>query len=479
MIMKNWMRELSLHYEIIRNNYPDDKLLILFDIDGTILDMRYTIKALLKLYDTEFNTTYFSNLELTDIDFPEEELERALTRMGVEYRHAGQVLDWYGKNRWSNWVLNEAHIPFPGVLDVIRWLQLHRNTYVGLNTARIERLREETLLSLNRLGKEYRVRFDNDLLLMNRTERKTEIAAAKVEAIRACRQKGYRVVAVIDNEPDILDSIMQMEQADEILLLHARTLFNLRRTALPARAVNGNVYDLTELARMQHLPRHIQLVWSNIHDTIQMDGFLASNVQWGDITDLVNRIYYANKFGENSDTQVKDISIYEHMVGMMAEMHKGARLDLISEFIEVNGYLEVVSQFGFRPDQLWFRVNLDRFNGEDIRQLAMRFPGATIECQADFLTPLLMDANEKLDQLLARLELFGINRFGVDWNTRKMKQMVEWLVDNGRNVTLNNVCGYDAFLQAVLMGPRAILSDFSFAEMNTVFEPVMENRQGQ
>jgi FMN phosphatase YigB (HAD superfamily) len=477
--MTNWMRELSLHYEIIRNNYPDDKLLILFDIDGTILDMRYTIKAMLKSYDKQFNTAYFTNLEPGDIDFAEEDLEQALVRMGVEFRHIGQVLDWYCKNRWSNWVLNEAHIPFPGVLDVIRWLQLHRNTYVGLNTARIERLREQTLLSLNRLGKEYRVRFDNDLLLMNRTERKTEIAAAKVDAIRSCRQKGYRVVAVIDNEPDILDSIAQMEQADEILLLHARTLFNFRRTALPARAVNGNVYDLTELVRMQHLPRHIQLVWSNIQDTIQMDGFLASNVQWGDITDLVNRVYYANKFGDTSDTQLIDLSMYEHMIGTMAEMQKGARLDLISEFIEVNGYLEVISRFGFRPDQLWFRVNLDRFNGEDIRQLAAQFPGATIECQADFLTPLLLDADAKLDQLLARLELCGVNRFGVDWHTRKMKQMVEWLDDTGRNVALNNVCGYDAFLQAVLLGPRAIISDFSFPEMSTVTEPVMEYRQAQ
>ena len=41
------MRELALHYEILRNNYPNVKLLILFDIDGTLLDNRYTIRALL------------------------------------------------------------------------------------------------------------------------------------------------------------------------------------------------------------------------------------------------------------------------------------------------------------------------------------------------------------------------------------------------------------------------------------------------
>ena len=48
----------------------------------------------------------------------------------------------------------EAHRPFRGVLEVIRWFQLQPNTEVGLNSGRPEDLRAETLTTLNRLGAE-------------------------------------------------------------------------------------------------------------------------------------------------------------------------------------------------------------------------------------------------------------------------------------------------------------------------------------
>jgi hypothetical protein len=38
--MNSWMQRLSQHYDRMRRHYPDDELMILFDIDGTILDSR-------------------------------------------------------------------------------------------------------------------------------------------------------------------------------------------------------------------------------------------------------------------------------------------------------------------------------------------------------------------------------------------------------------------------------------------------------
>lgn len=468
--MRNWMRELSLHYEIIRNNYPDDKLIILFDIDGTILDMRYTIKALLKSYDKQFNTGYFTNLNLVDINFPEEDLEKALVEMGVEFRQIGHVLDWYYKNRWSTWALNEAHNPFPGVLDVIRWFQLHKNTYTGLNTGRIERLREETLLSLNKLGREYRVRFENDLLMMNSTERKSDVALSKMEGIRKYQKAGYRVVAVIDNEPDMLDAIEKMEGADEILLLHAGSLFNHRRANIPARAIKENVYDLAELVRAQKIPRHIQLVWENVHDNESMQKFLASNVQWADISDLINRIFYSRKFWTNDSKQNEEISRQEHLLRSMLDNAKGARLDLASEFIDVKSYIEIIKQFGFRSDQLWFRISLERFRGDDVRRLATIFPDAAIECQVDSLSTMLAEQSAKMDEIVERYQGWGINRFGISWVDRRNRPLQQWLDDTGRDVVLNHVFGFDAFLQSVLTAPRTIVSDFSFTVINKELE---------
>jgi hypothetical protein len=38
------MRRLAAHYGRFRSEYPEDQLLIVFDIDGTILDMRHMVR---------------------------------------------------------------------------------------------------------------------------------------------------------------------------------------------------------------------------------------------------------------------------------------------------------------------------------------------------------------------------------------------------------------------------------------------------
>lgn len=58
--MTSWMKSLSAHYEAMRKRFPDDRLIILFDIDGTILDARHMIHYILKSYDTCCETFYFS-----------------------------------------------------------------------------------------------------------------------------------------------------------------------------------------------------------------------------------------------------------------------------------------------------------------------------------------------------------------------------------------------------------------------------------
>ena len=193
-------------------------------------------------------------------------------------------------------------------------------------------------------------------------------------------------------------------------------------------------------------------------------------MQWADISDLMNRIYYARKFWTNDNKQVEEISRQEHLLRSMLDNNKGARLDLASEFIDVKSYIETINHFGFRSDQLWFRISLERFRGEDVRRLAAIFPDAVIECQVDFLAPMLSEKSAKVDEIVERYQGWGINRFGISWVDRRNRPLQEWLDDTGRDVVLNNVFGFDSFLQSVLTGPRAIVSDFSFTEMNKELE---------
>ena len=74
--MNNWMTTLADHYDRIRGHYPDDELMVFFDIDGTILDMRYMILYLLRKYDQEHDSAFFEGLELGDIDLHENQVDR-------------------------------------------------------------------------------------------------------------------------------------------------------------------------------------------------------------------------------------------------------------------------------------------------------------------------------------------------------------------------------------------------------------------
>jgi hypothetical protein len=54
------------------------------------------------------------------------------------------------------------------------------------------------------------------------------------------------VVAVVDNEPAIIQAMAEADQTHEILFLHADTIFESQRVVTP-RTVRGSTYDLAEL----------------------------------------------------------------------------------------------------------------------------------------------------------------------------------------------------------------------------------------
>ena len=199
--MKNWMSELSSHYEEISRRFPKDELMIVFDVDGTILDMRYLILHVLQDFDRDHHTHFFQKLKVTDITVHENRVEDLLNEMKIGSKEKKKMLAWYEEHRWTPTAILKAHRPFPGVLETIRWFQIQPRTHIGLNTGRPETIREDTLSSLNKLGEKYRISFRDELLHMNPSGWEIGIADTKVAAIRYFWENGYRVFAMIDNEP--------------------------------------------------------------------------------------------------------------------------------------------------------------------------------------------------------------------------------------------------------------------------------------
>lgn len=117
-----------------------------------IVDQRHIVRRRLLDYDRVYGTNHLSGVELTEVDVDAGNLERFITRQGLPATGTRQILDWCRKRASSTEHGPGTVRPYPGALEVIRWFQLQESTFLGLNTSRPERLRADTLHSLNALG---------------------------------------------------------------------------------------------------------------------------------------------------------------------------------------------------------------------------------------------------------------------------------------------------------------------------------------
>jgi hypothetical protein len=222
--MDRWLNRLARQHHMMRRRYPKERLIVVFDIDDTILDLRHMILNVLASFDRCHDTEYFRGLSVGDIGVGETEIHRMMADLWLPEREKQKVMQWFTRHAWSNPVVRRGHRPFPGAMDVIRWLQSQENMSVGLNTGRIEAIRKETLLSLNAIGRAHGVIFHDDLLFMNRYGWGERVAESKVDGMRYFQEQGLRIVGFVDNEPENLQAVAEFDQAGKILLLHADTV---------------------------------------------------------------------------------------------------------------------------------------------------------------------------------------------------------------------------------------------------------------
>jgi len=469
--MTTWMRRLSDHYERMRHGFPDDELMILFDIDGTILDSRYMIRHALKSYDREHGTAWFAGLAVENVTVSETQVETLLESMNIGGALKADVLAWYARRCWTPESILRSHRPFTGVMDVIRWFKIQPRTHVALNTGRPEAIRGETLRSLNDIGREYRVDFPGEHLFMNRRGWGLGVVEAKPEGIRHFRAAGYRVIAFVDNEPENLRVVAEMEDSEEILLLHASTIFRSKRAELPERTVAGQVYDITELVPEKALPRHVQLVWHGVNDAANLKHFLASAVAWAECdvrldSDGGKVVLRDDSFEDLPPHPGEPLLRLEEILESFRESGKSLKLDLKENGRLLDRVVDLLKEGGLPDDRLWFNGMVEVLRERGFRKLAATFPGAVIQCPVDFLVPLILAAPSKALAVLDAFHGWGVNRFSINWKAPEKRKILAKLERWGYELNIYNVPDLQAFLKAVLLLPRSVTSDFNFPKWN-------------
>ena len=462
---QNWMRALASQYARAREAYPEDTLMVLFDIDGTILDMRHMVCHVLVDYDRAKRTRHFHGLTVEDVTVHENQVEGLLAELGVAAATRDDIMSWYLTQRWSVDAIMASHRPYQGVLDVIRWFQIQPRCVVGLNTGRPEGLREETLRSLNALGEEYRVGFDSDLLSMNAENWEVGVPQTKVVGLRHFQDAGYRIVAVIDNEPSNIEAMIEADEECEILFLHADTIFESQRVATP-RTVRGQRYDITSLVSERSLPEHVHFVWHGVNDAANLRQMLTSAVHWGECDvriDPVGRTVLRHDSFEATPWRRDEECVSLHEAIVLFRRHgKGLKLDLKQGDGMIDRVIDLLDEAAVAEGDIWFNGSLETLREAGFRRLAEALPGAVIQCPVDFLAPLILSVPDRVLAILTMLRGWGINRVSVSWRTQRKRQIFGRLTGWGFEVNIYDVPDLEAFLQAALLLPRSLTSDFNF-----------------
>jgi phosphoglycolate phosphatase-like HAD superfamily hydrolase len=122
------MRHLSEHYERSRRRHPIDELCVVFDIDGTILDVRYFVVHVLLAYDRDRDTDHFRGLVVDDITHHEDDIDHVLGSLAAPSDVRRDVAEFYRAHLWDREAILAASRPYEGVFGVIRWFQLQTRT---------------------------------------------------------------------------------------------------------------------------------------------------------------------------------------------------------------------------------------------------------------------------------------------------------------------------------------------------------------
>jgi len=464
----SWMQSLSTCYGKTQTKFPGEKLLLLTDIDGAIIDMRYMILQLLWAYDREHSTSYFERLRLEDIDVHENDVELLLEEQRLSNRARKKILAWYLENRWSPEAIQEMQRPFEGVFEMVRWFQLQPNTYVGLVTGRPESLRGDTLRSLNKIGKPYRVHFDDDLLFMNKGEWEDGVPEVKVAGLRHFQEQGYHVFAFIDNEPDNLKALAKADPDSGMLLLHASTIYQSRR--VPRGTVRGKHYRLAELIPHENaLPSHVQLAWHGVNDDPNMRQFLSSDVRWAEVDvqldpEGVEVILRHDSFANAPMLADERWPTLKSALKKIKKHGRAIKLDLKAGELVLDMALELVEELKFRDEDLWLNANVENLKEQGFRRLSTAHPKSILQAPIDFLRPLMLATPERAHETLEMLVGWGINRFSISWEKPDLRELFDQMDRWGYDVNIYNVPDLEAFLQAVLLLPRSVTSDFNFPQ---------------
>jgi hypothetical protein len=399
--MDAWMHEVAKTYSALRATRPEDRVLIVFDIDGTLLDPEVVAKE--------------------------------------------------GDDPGSREAVLAAHRSCRGTMDVARWFDAQPLTSVAINSQRLETERAATRGCLDVLGQEYRLSFADALLHLRADSHETELAA-KRQGLRHWREQGFQIAAVVDSDPQVIKHLASEDELAGIAFLPAESIYKARRESAfeaghdPPRHVElvwHRVNDAVNLRQFLGSP----IRWGEVDMRLDSDGGLVIRHD----TDRADDVY-----GD-------DVPSPGDVIDAFRDAGKGMTIDLKDESA-LDAVLGLVTASDLPEDSLCINGRVDKLHEPGLRKIVKTCPDARLQCPVEFLGPMVAAMPEHARRVVTTLQHWGVDQFSVAWPHAHACILLEQLDAWGVDVNLYAVTDLPDFLSAVLMLPRSITAEFTMPE---------------
>jgi hypothetical protein len=313
------------------------------------------------------------------------------------------------------------------------------------------------------------VAFTSDLLLMRDREHEGTVERAKVDGLRRLRERGYIVVAVVDNEPSNIVAMAAEDASGDALFLHADTIFDSQRQPMP-RSVSGSSYGLSALVDEAEMARRVTFVWHGVNRDENLRAFLASEVRWAEAD--VRRDPRGRLVLRHDAFTTTPWHRQEHPLTLAAFLEtmrwegRSVKLDLKESASVLDESLALVARFGFGDEELWFNASIETLGEGGFARVREAHPGAIRSAPLDFLVPLLIAAPDAAAAVLSLLRRWGMSRASLCWSTPEVREAMSVVETLGWHVNLYGVPDLESFLDAALLLPASVTADFNFPEWN-------------
>ena len=454
--MKSWVYALMAHYESTLRKHSQKKLLMVFDMDRTILDMRGAILGVLLAFDRKRGTDYFKDVGISRIDGDEDGLQHLFDRVGLSSKDRRELLSDIDRAVTSRDAVLEAHRPFEGVLELIRWFRLQPRTDVAIVTGRSDSSRTTTLRQLAVLEREYSVRFGEKLLLMKPGEPRQPVWEFKAGALELYRAQGYTIFAVVDSEGENLRAMETGDPEKSTLLLRTdRILRSLQRhpswKASPAEAA---------LSGTAPKPVHFIWHWADMNEQ-GLIRFLSSNLLWI----RIDAPFFLEDIAHIRFSSACGRTALDYCFNILKKHGKKLLIDLPSTEFLLGRIMDLISDYDFEGADLCFNVPADLQGREALKVLGVLkavYPGAIFHLTLAPLHSALLQNQPAFKACLDSLRAGGVDIFSLDWKGPRRQELLAVLNTCGCPVNIYNADDLGSFLQAVLARPFSITSAFNF-----------------